>query len=205
MTESRLGVVGALALALASAGCATDGATDARLPLDAAVARLPGAAAGFGRTAGAPPAATPDLGQAGVAEYATPRRVAVGLVFLYDANRPLVTATDVAPEFERRVAEGGRISERSGRRLVERSRETVPLASGGSLSCATLAGAFGRNPVEWQVCVGAVGGRFLRTEVTMPGRNPPAADARGFAQAVGNATAGSAAAGDAAGATAARS
>ena len=181
------------ALALALAGCAADeGTRDARVPLDAAQARLPAVAAGFERAAPLPPTATPatDLGQSRVVEYATPRRVAVGLVFLYDANKPEVTAADVGPEFERRVAEGGRLSERSGRRLVERSRETVTLARGGTLSCATLAGAFGRSPVEWQVCVGAVGGRFLRTEVTMPGRSPPPADARGFAQAVANAARG---------------
>ncbi|WP_376095058.1 hypothetical protein ACE7GA_02325 [Roseomonas sp. CCTCC AB2023176] len=184
-------VGGALALALSLAACATDGGNqDDRVPLEAATARLPAQAAGFERAAALPAGATPERAQERIVEYATPRRIAVGLVFLYDAGKPEVAPSDVAPEFERRVAEGGRMSERSGRRLVERSREAVPLARGGSLSCATLAGAFGRNPVEWQVCVGAVGGRFIRTEVTMPGRSPPAADARGFARAIADAARG---------------
>jgi hypothetical protein len=60
---------------------------------------------------------------------------------------------------------------------------------GGDLSCAALEGSFGRTRVERQVCVGVVGGRFLRVQVTMPaggGRAAPA-DARAFAAEVAGA------------------
>ncbi len=165
------------------AGCAT-GPDETRVPIEAQAGRLPGEAAGFSRVAGTAPTAPPELGTARVAEYATARRLAVGLVFLHESDRPLVTVADVPAELDRAAADGARLGQRTGRALVERSRSTVTLPGGGSLDCATLGGTLGRNPVEWQVCVGAIGGRFLRTEVTMPSRNPPAADAAGFARAV---------------------
>ncbi|WP_426956348.1 hypothetical protein [Muricoccus radiodurans] len=184
----RLALAGSLAGALA--GCAsTEAPTASRPTLDAALARLPAEAAGFqrGETSDVSPG---DAGAGKVVEYATARRIAVAHVFVYDLNRPSVTEADLPPEVERAVAEGTTLpQDRTGRRLAERSRTPVS-ARGGPLTCSTLGGTFGRNPVERHVCVGVAGGRFLRVQVTMPSRSPPVADAEAFATAVATAVRG---------------
>lgn len=127
-----------------------------------------------------------DPGAGRVAEYATPRRVAVAHVFLYDLNRPRVAETDLPAEMERAVAEATALpSERTGRQLSVTGRAPLS-APGGDLSCATLEGSFGRTRVERTVCVGVAEGRFLRVQVTMPG-NGGGADPRAFAAAVAEA------------------
>ena len=173
-----IGLAGAALLA----GCAgADEAARARPPVEAVLARLPASAAGFSRGA-VQEVAPGDAGAGRVAEYATARRVAVAFVFLYDLNRPAVTAADLPPEVERAVSEATALpAERTGRQLSVAARTTVP-ARGGDLSCATLEGRFGRQQVERQVCVGVAEGRFLRVQVTMP--RSGAADARGFAAEV---------------------
>ncbi|WP_338661988.1 hypothetical protein VQH23_17375 [Pararoseomonas sp. SCSIO 73927] len=197
LAASRLSSVGLLvpALALAAlAGCATTGEDEAAAPrdrpaIDAVLARLPAAAAGFERGA-AQDVAPGDAGAGKVTEYVTPRRVAVGHVFLYDLGRPRVTAAELPPEVERAVAEATALpSDRTGRQLSVAGRYTVP-ARGGDLSCASLEGSFGRTRVERQVCVGVADGRFLRVQVTMPSSAAPAADARAFAAEVAGAARG---------------
>ena len=178
-------------LALAAlAGCATPEGDEAaaqreRPAVDAVLARLPAAAAGFERDA-VQDVAQGDPASGKVVEYVTPRRVAVAYVFLYDLGRPRVTAAELPPEVERAISEATALpSDRTGRQLSVAQRYTVP-ARGGDLSCAALEGNFGRTRVERQVCVGVTEGRFLRVQVTMPaggGRAPPP-DVRAFAAEV---------------------
>ena len=94
---------------------------------------------------------------------------------------------DLGPEAERAVSEATALpADRTGRQLSVASR--APLAAaGGDLSCAVLAGTFGRTLVERQVCLGLAGGRFLRMQVTMPSRGAPVADAQAFAREVAEA------------------
>ncbi|MCR0984282.1 hypothetical protein [Roseomonas populi] len=182
-------------MALAAlAGCATTGDDDAsaqraRPAMDAALARLPAAAAGFERDA-VQDVAPGDATAGKVVEYVTPRRVAVAYVFLYDLGRPAVRDADLPPEVERAVNEATALpSDRTGRQLSVAQRYTVP-ARGGDLSCAALEGNFGRTRVERQVCVGVADGRFLRVQVTMPSLAAPSADARAFAAEVAGAARG---------------
>jgi hypothetical protein len=176
-----------LALPVAMLGCATPqdeaSAPSSRPTLDATLARLPATVAGFERGT-IQDVAPNDPGAGKAVEYATPRRVAVAYVFLYDMGRPNVTSADLGPEIERAVTEGTTLpADRTGRRLTERSRGAVE-ARGGPLSCAVLDGTFGRTAVERHVCVGAAAGRFLRIQVTMPGRGTAPADARAFASEI---------------------
>ena len=178
-------VTGAVLLGLA--GCvAPEGAAPAepvRPPAEAVLSRLPPLAAGFDRF-GVQDVAAEDPGAGKVVEYATPRRVAVAQVFLYDLGRPMVTAADLPAETERAVSEATALPvDRTGRQLSVASRSPL-VVPGGDFSCAALSGTFGRNQVERQVCLGVVAGRFMRVQVTMPGRAAALADPQAFVQAV---------------------
>ncbi|WP_424134556.1 hypothetical protein [Roseomonas chloroacetimidivorans] len=182
---AALGRLALVALPALLAGCVTPedeaaARARARPPVEEVLARLPAAAAGFERGA-VQDVAPGDPGAGKVVEYATPRRVAVAYVFVYDLGRPNVTEADLPPEVERAVREGTALpTERTGRELSVADRDPVP-ARGGELSCALLQGRFGRTQVERQVCVGAAAGRFLRVQVTMPTRGGSVGDARAFA------------------------
>ena len=167
------------------AGCAVPAEAPVAVRPEAGVvlARLPADVAGFQRGAVQDVAAA-DPGAGKVVEYATPRRVAVGQVFLYDLGRAEVTAAELPVEAERAVSEATALPvDRTGRQLSVASRSSL-MVQGGDLSCALLTGTFGRNQVERQVCVGVVAGRFMRVQVTMPSRDAPVVDARAFAQDV---------------------
>jgi hypothetical protein len=109
---------------------------------------------------------------------------------IYDMGRPPLPddapPAIVTPLLDEAVREATVLP--PGRTLAETGRRSLPLAGGGSLTCADLSGSFGRTAVEQQVCAGTAAGRFLRVHVTMPRRNSTVADAdeftRGVAQAL---------------------
>lgn len=118
-------------------------------------------------------------------DYATPNRAAVGSVMVYEGAGATAPADPTAPAMDRELtAAVAELSEapqgRTGRRLSERERVTLPEAG---LRCAVMTGAFGRAPVMRQVCIGGADGRFVKTQVTMAATRPPSADATAFAAA----------------------
>jgi hypothetical protein len=195
-----------LVLLLALAGCAQpDQATEPqaapappgppppRLALGDAAARLPPEAAGFlrGRIL---PLRAPAQGREPPREtgrevaYATgsQQHRAAALVQLLPAGPDLPDGPDsprAVAAFEAELAE-----QVAGRDRARNLRETgrFPVTANGrpALTCARLAGTFGRQPVEGLVCGGAVGGNLVRLRVSMPSRQPPLADPRAFASAI---------------------
>lgn len=166
-------------LMLLLAGCAA--IEDLGRPdLDTLAQRMPADLAGFvrGETARRPGASL-------AMDYATPNRRAVGSILVYET--PVGAAPDnaAAAEIDREVTHAVvEVAEaphgRTGRRLTERERLTLPEAG---LRCAVLKGAFGRAPVMRHVCVGGAQGRFVKIQVTMADSQPPPADAVAFATA----------------------
>jgi hypothetical protein len=116
--------------------------------------------------------------------YATAGRTAAG--FVQVLRPPSVAPPDgpgslvVQEEYQRVVAAAQRGSGPHRRlRLVQESDQPpgAPL-----FRCADLEGAYGRTAVTSTTCVGAAGGQLLRLRVSMPRRDPPAADPRAFIQ-----------------------
>ncbi len=175
----RLGRGSAAACAiLAVAGCTM---TNLAGPsLEAIAQGMPQQLAGFvlGETAQRP-------GPALALDYATPNRSAVGSVLVYAGAGAAAPSDPAAPAIDRELtAAVAELSEapqgRTGRRLAERERVTLPEAG---LRCAVMTGAFGRAPVVRQLCVGGADGRFVKIQVTMADTRPPPADATAFAGA----------------------
>lgn len=163
----------------------------ARPPLTEVLARLPMEVAGFER------GATTNFedrqpGYGSAVEYATPARnglpprAAVASVLVYDLGQQALpdqaAAETVTPVLDEAVREATVLP--PGRTLAETTRRSLPLADGGSMTCADLSGSFGRTAVEQQVCAGTAAGRFLRVHVTMPRRNSGVADADDFTRAI---------------------
>jgi hypothetical protein len=167
-------------------------APPAQLPLDAAAARLPGDVAGFTRG---------DTvwhererpGQGVSVDYAGPSRSAVATVSLYDRGGGPV-ADDPARlegEFQTAVAEVvASADRRTNQRMTERERSQLAVPGGAPLSCSRLDGLYGRQEVRTIVCLGAAGGRFLKVQVTSPGRQVRPVDPLPFIQGVAQAARG---------------
>jgi len=168
------------------AACAGDGGeaiTTASVPVVSAPARLaerlPAQAGSFQRGT----TATIEQPLPGVeVPYSTPGRTAAG--FVQVLRPPAVAPPDgpgslvVQDEYQRMVTAAQRGSGPHRRlRLVQES-EQPPGAS--IFRCADLEGAYGRTAVTSTTCVGAAGGQLLRLRVSMPRRDPPAADPRAF-------------------------
>ena len=158
------------------AGCA---ALQQAPTLEAIAERMPQQLAGFvrGEVAQRP-------GPSVTFDYATPNRAAVGSVLVYAGVGP-VPNDPAAPAIDRELtAAVAELSEapqgRTGRRLAERERMTLPELG---LRCAIMTGAFGRAPVMREVCIGGADGRFVKVQVTMADSRPPPADATAFAGA----------------------
>lgn len=171
---SRMAAIAGVA---AMVGCA---ALDepARPTLDEIAARMPREISGFvlGETTGRP---GPQL----VLDYATRARSAVATVLVYETGGRPAPADAASPELDRELtAAVAEVAEaptgRTGRRLAERSRVSVP---DPGLRCALMEGSFGRAPVTRHLCLGVAQGRFVKVQVTMPTRTPPPADAIAFA------------------------
>lgn len=114
--------------------------------------------------------------------YSTQGRTAAG--FVQVLRPPSVAPPDgpgslvVQEEYQRMVAAAQRGAGPHRRlRLVQESDQPpgAPL-----FRCADLEGAYGRTAVTSTTCVGAAGGQLLRLRVSMPRRDPPAADPRAF-------------------------
>lgn len=172
----RLDRGGVAAFALVAAGCAM---MEQAPPLDAIAQRMPQQLAGFvlGESSQRP-------GPALAFDYATPNRSAVGSVLVF-AGTVAAPSDPAAPAIDNELtAAVAELSEapqgRTGRRLAERERVTLPEAG---LRCAIMTGAFGRAPVVRQVCIGGAQGRFVKIQVTMADSRPRPADATAFAAA----------------------
>ncbi len=172
-----------LLLLAACAGEGGDTVTTAPVPVVSAPARLaerlPAQAGSFQRGM----TATIEQPLAGVeVPFATPGRTAAG--FVQVLRPPAVAPPDgpgslvVQDEYQRMVTAAQRGSGPHRRlRLVQESEQPpgAPL-----FRCADLEGAYGRTAVTSTTCVGAAGGQLLRLRVSMPRRDPPAADPRAF-------------------------
>lgn len=158
---------------LALAGCAGPGPEapgGLRADNPEALARLlPAEAGGLRRGAESPL----DTGGREVS-YATTGRTAAAVVELLPA------APGGHARFVAQTADGGGPHRRL--REVAGFRE-------GPLQCSELEGAYGRHqPVRSLVCTGEAGAATqIRLRVSMPRRDPPAADARAFARAIAGA------------------
>jgi hypothetical protein len=184
----RVSIVrGALLLgALTLAACAADGtAGDSSAGPVAVVSapaqlalRLPGQAANLQRGATAPiqrPAEGVDVA------YATTNRSAAGFVQVMRAEGLMpdgVTAPAVQADYQRWVAETTRGANAHRRLRVVTESNQPP--TGALFRCAEMEGTYGRQPVLGMMCVGAAGGQLLRLRISMPRRDPPAADPRAF-------------------------
>ncbi len=165
-----------------------------RLPPTEAASRLPAQAAGFqrGQTL-ALRSPTRGVASAGAQEvaYATPnaRARAAALVRLTPRGAGLAdgtASTEAGAAFTQALNDAVHSPDRA-RKLHETRRFTLPAGATPALSCATLAGTFGRQPVEGLVCAGAMGGNLVQLKVTMPAQQPPLADAQAFATAMAQA------------------
>jgi hypothetical protein len=168
------------------AACATEGGeaiTAAPVPVVSAPARLaerlPAQAAAFQRGATAP--IQQPLPGVEVA-YATAGRSAAGFV---QVVRPPSEAPPDGPgslvvqdEYQRALSEAQRGAGPHRRLRLLRESEQPPGAP--LFRCAELEGTYGRTAVTSMTCVGAAGGQLLRLRVSMPRRDPPAADAHAF-------------------------
>ena len=165
---------GSLALALLAGACAQPGGDDPdsveagapRPAMAEVLKRLPAEASGMLRGGNV---AAPTLGaDARTVDYATPSRTVAAQVTLYDRGLTAINGAAVEAELASLVRESTSIdAEVTGRSFREVSRSQVPLANGGPLRCALLEGRLGRTRIERHLCVGTVGGRFLRTQLTM--------------------------------------
>jgi len=157
-----------IALVFLLAACAAEGPPPpSALTPQGVTARLPAEAGGLRRGAD-----TPLEGGGREVSYATAGRTAAGFV-------QLVPAPGEAHErWLAQAAEGGG----PHRRLRE-----VAAFSEGLLRCAELEGSYGRQAVRSLVCTGHPGATAVHLRVSMPRREPPAADARAFARAVAEA------------------
>jgi hypothetical protein len=193
---------GALAaLLLLLSGCRTAEAPDrgrlsAEQPATLAQ-RLPEAAAGFLRGSSAP---VPDADGGVEVAYATRGREAAGAtVTLLPRPAPPGGAagpaeatpaeTEAALDALVREATRPQPSRRTGvrgERFVLPAEGAAAAAPGTAprLRCVETAGSFGRERVEGLVCAGTLPASRLHLRVSMPQREPPAADARGFAAAI---------------------
>jgi hypothetical protein len=177
----------ALLLLLAGlAACATEGGdsvTASAVPVVSAPARLaerlPAQAGTFQRGATSP--IEQPLPGVEVA-YATAGRSAAGFV---QVVRPPSEAPPDGPgslvaqdEYQRMVAAAQRGAGPHRRLRVVQESDQPPAAP--LFRCAHLEGTYGRTPVTSTSCVGAAGGQLLRLRVSMPRRDPPAADPRAF-------------------------
>lgn len=168
------------------AACATEGGESVSTPNVPVVSaparlaeRLPAQAGAFQRGATAP--IEQPLPGVEVA-YSTAGRSAAGFV---QVVRPPTEAPPDGPgslavqdEYQRVIAAAQRGAGPHRRlRLVQESDQPpgAPL-----FRCADLEGTYGRTPVTSTSCVGAAGGQLLRLRVSMPRRDPPAADPRAF-------------------------
>ncbi len=162
------------------------------VPLDAAAARLPGEAAGFvrGETVWHE---RERPGQGVSVDYAGPARSAVATVSLYDRGTAPVgeDPARIESEFQTAVAEVvASADRRTNQRMTERERTTLPVAGGAPLTCSRLDGLYGRQEVRTIVCLGAAGGRFLKVQVTSPGRQVRPVDPVPFIQGIARAARG---------------
>ncbi|ONH81284.1 hypothetical protein APZ41_020680 [Roseomonas mucosa] len=185
---------GSLALALLAGACAQPGGDDPdsveagapRPAMAEVLKRLPAEASGMLRGGNV---AAPTLGaDARTVDYATPSRTVAAQVTLYDrGGLTAINGAAVEAELASLVRESTSIdAEVTGRSFREVSRSQVPLANGGPLRCALLEGRLGRTRIERHLCVGTVGGRFLRTQLTMAADGGAASvDAPRFAREVG--------------------
>ncbi|MFL1461521.1 hypothetical protein ACI6QG_04910 [Roseococcus sp. DSY-14] len=174
-----------LAAALLAACAATEGGGGPAAPIppasgpEALAARLPAEAAGLRR--GSDTALSDPLPGREVA-YATANRQAAAFVQVLRPAAPLpdgpASAAAQAEYARWKDAATGQAS-RNRRLAVVREAEVA-----GLFRCAMLEGSYGRQPVESTVCVGAAGGQLLRLRVSMPRREPAAADAQAFVREV---------------------
>ncbi len=114
--------------------------------------------------------------------YATANRQAAAFVQVLRPPVPLpdgFAAPEVQAEYGRWKDAASEHASRNRRLRVVREEEVA-----GLFRCAALEGNYGRQPVQSTVCVGAAGGQMLRLRVSMPRRDPPAADAGAFVREV---------------------
>jgi len=147
-------------------------------PVDAAVlaARLPPMLAGFQRNDTLP------LPPGFEIAYATPGPVGAAATIEIGAVDPAAGAEgpDTAA-LAALLAEATRAAPH--RRLGERGRLTLPATAPALVACAALEGRLGRERVEQLHCAGTIAGAPVRLRLAMPWRDPPFADAPGFATA----------------------
>ncbi len=172
--RARRGALLLVAAIAGLAGCADSPAADGPAVLrpgspDALARLLPAAAGGLRRGAESP------LESGGrEVSYATAGRTAAAVVELL----PAAAAPGGHAQFVAQSADGGG----PHRRL----REVGTSFREGPLQCAQLEGSYGRHqPVRSLVCSGDAGAATrVRLRVSMPRRDPPAADARAFAREI---------------------
>lgn len=118
--------------------------------------------------------------------YSTAGRTAAGFV---QVVRPPSEAPPDGPgslvvqdEYQRALAAAQRGA--GPHRRLRLVRESDQPASAPLFRCAELEGTYGRTAVTSTTCVGAAGGQLLRLRVSMPRRDPPAADPRAFVEGV---------------------
>jgi hypothetical protein len=153
-------------LALSLAACAGLDDGPGSTP-EALAARLPEEAAGLRRGSEAlldQPVAGREIA------YATPNRSAAGFVQILSGPAP----PDAQAAWVAQSAESG-----PNRRL-----RAVGDFTEGPLGCTQLEGNYGRQAVRSTVCAGSIGGKLIRLRLSMPRRDPPAADAPAFVRVV---------------------
>jgi len=178
-------VPASLILCVLLAGCATEGGETAPAPVPVVSApallaqRLPAQAGAFQRGTTSP--IERPLPGVEVA-YSTSGRSAAGFVQVVspaDGPPPDGPGSVMVQEEYQRVVAGAQRGSGPHRRL--RLVNELDQPPGAPLfRCAELEGTYGRTPVMSTNCVGAAGGQLLRLRVSMPRRDPPAADPRAF-------------------------
>jgi hypothetical protein len=156
-----------------------------RLSVQDAVSRLPAEAATF-RRGQTLPARPPAVGHEVTYATVATRQRAAAVVKLAPVGTdlpdgPASPAATAAFQAELNDAVQGHDRARN---LRETRRFPLAVAGRTALTCATLEGSFGRQPVEGLVCAGAVGGNLVRLRVTMPKVASHLADAPAFASAI---------------------
>jgi hypothetical protein len=165
-------------------GCSStqeEGLRQASEAPSALAARLPAEAAGFARGEAALP--DPEATSVEVA-YATRGRHAAGATVLL-ARRP--GAEPPPPDLALQDLVQDALRPQPHRQARERgARFPVPAAGTTRLRlvCTETEGVYGRERVEGLLCAGTLGSTGVQLRLTMPRRNPAAADARGFAATV---------------------
>jgi hypothetical protein len=118
--------------------------------------------------------------------YATAGRTAAG--FIQVVRPPSEAPPDgpgslvVQDEYQRALSAAQRGA--GAHRRLRLVRESDQPANAPLFRCADLEGTYGRTQVTSMTCVGAAGGQLLRLRVSMPRRDPPAADPRAFVNGV---------------------